>query len=315
MSKGSIGPKPPLVLSFCVDSSSHQKTTQVITMKKTIALVALSLGTTGAFAQLSPLPPTTGLLEYTFAGNPAPFAPFNIASDATLVIPIINGPTWGFTFNGGGFKTALQNEGGFLRTIFLGESAGWRSDFGFTTTGDFTSPYVGTETLLRSVDLTPASLTPSGDALQFQDTFDIPVPALNAGLELWFSTQDDPTYNPGGYYTLFNSANSVPFNAPGNVKWANNPILVNTAVPIPADTTDGVQDGFMLVPTWLFSIEDLSGLGDNDYSDFIGAVQFLKTDGTPFTPVPEPSTYGLIGAAALLGLVARRRFLAKQKAA
>jgi hypothetical protein len=42
------------------------------------------------------------------------------------------------------------------------------------------------------------------------------------------------------------------------------------------------------------------------------ALQFFGPDGKPFTPVPEPATYGLIGAAALLGLVAARRFKSKK---
>ncbi len=48
-------------------------------------------------------------------------------------------------------------------------------------------------------------------------------------------------------------------------------------------------------------------IGECDYSD-IGF-------GTEIPPTPEPSTYGMIGAGALLGLVAHRRYKKKQAAA
>jgi len=59
----------------------------------------------------------------------------------------------------------------------------------------------------------------------------------------------------------------------------------------------------------------LDGGTDLDYSDSIIALQFYTLSGAPFPDgaVPEPSTYGLIGAGALLGLVALRRRTRKIK--
>jgi hypothetical protein len=76
------------------------------------------------------------------------------------------------------------------------------------------------------------------------------------------------------------------------------------------------------VDTLLIAFEDLRGPalppggglptippGDADYTDFIVAFQFLPTQQSM---VPEPSTYGLIGAAALMAVVGYRRFKASK---
>jgi hypothetical protein len=64
----------------------------------------------------------------------------------------------------------------------------------------------------------------------------------------------------------------------------------------------------------LLGIEDLAAQQgpDWDYNDIVLALQFFDKNGTPLTPVPESSTYGLIGAAGLLGLVLVRRFKSKK---
>jgi len=70
----------------------------------------------------------------------------------------------------------------------------------------------------------------------------------------------------------------------------------------------------MDVSTYIVGLEDwrLDRQSDADYSDTILALQFFTDSGAPITPpVPEPSTYGLIGAVALLGLVAVRKYTRK----
>ncbi|PTY06460.1 hypothetical protein DB347_12885 [Opitutaceae bacterium EW11] len=77
---------------------------------------------------------------------------------------------------------------------------------------------------------------------------------------------------------------------------------------------NGVTTVTEAVPTLLVGFED-TRLGvsfyDGDFNDFVFGFQFLPTQSN--TPVPEPSTYGLLGGVALMGLVALRRF--KRKAA
>jgi hypothetical protein len=60
------------------------------------------------------------------------------------------------------------------------------------------------------------------------------------------------------------------------------------------------------------AFEDIRRRGsgrDNDFNDFIFAFRAIYDE--PQAPVPEPSTYGLIGAATLLGFVGYRRFKKK----
>jgi hypothetical protein len=46
---------------------------------------------------------------------------------------------------------------------------------------------------------------------------------------------------------------------------------------------------------------------DADFTDMFFAIEIYDRTGESQFPVPEPSTYGLIGAALLMGLVAVRR--------
>jgi hypothetical protein len=75
----------------------------------------------------------------------------------------------------------------------------------------------------------------------------------------------------------------------------------------------------MNVTTYVVGLEDwrLDRSSDADYSDNVIALQFFTSSGTPLTSevVPEPATFGLIGAAALLGLVALRKFKRKSPSA
>jgi hypothetical protein len=290
-------------------------------MKKTIALAMLVALTGPVFAQLNPLPPssaTDGVLPQskgvnagpTHWDNPSTLGAYRFASNDN--VPLFNasnvdsklGLTWSSATPASvlSFRSAINAGGGTIRTIFTGETAGWLNDFGYTYSGQPQGP--NSYTVWSDVQaVSPANIN-------FGDYFDVSLAIGRAGnFDLWLNGTDSfSTINPtpttnGGVYTAFNQGNSSPFAAPGNVRWATTPILVNTFLP----AIGAYQD----IATYLVSFEDwrIDRGSDRDYSDFVVGLQFYNANGQPFgpTPVPEPSTYGVIGAITLVGLILFRR--------
>ncbi|MGC4075184.1 MAG: PEP-CTERM sorting domain-containing protein [Nibricoccus sp.] len=203
--------------------------------------------------------------------------------------------------------------GGTVKTIFLGESAGSLNDFGYiksTSPVGVAGSYVALETDINN----PTTIQSGWESL------------VNYGagekLDFWLNNPGTVTPSiPGGTYFSF-LLNTVPSQFAGGdpythvkFKWVS--VVTEYQLPSGAYTTGPVD-------TLLIAFEDLRGTplapgsgapvippGDADYTDFIVAFQFLTTQNA----VPEPSTYGLIGAGALLGLVGYRRFKASKKAA
>jgi hypothetical protein len=191
--------------------------------------------------------------------------------------------------------TKLNTNGGIIRTIFLGESAQWLDSFGYTYSGAFAGPQ--SYTAFAMAEANPSSGTPVN--VEFGQYFDVNLTAGAAStFDFWFQGENT-TY--GGDYTLFHPANSVPLS--GNVRWAQESLTANT--------WNATLNAYVDISTYVVGIGDWrrgTG-GDGDFSDGVFAFQFYTPSGAPdVTPVPEPSTYGLIGAAALLGLVAVRRY-------
>jgi len=308
-------------------------------MKQVIALVALAALTGSAYAQVSPLPPSSSLNGVTIT-NTGPqtnwatssLASYKFQSDLDLNSPKpgvpdnVLGLNWGSTTPTGAtnLKNAVNAEGGFIRSIFLGESARWLNDIGYTYDGKPT-PTSNTSTSnsftvlsnIQSLAGTPAPVN-----VAFGDYFDVKLGAgLASKFDFWLNgvgafgatTPSSTTY--GGVYTVFDQSNSNPVNAPGNVKWTASALSVSTWVAGYIDAFGNAKGNeFKNIDTYLVGIEDWNlNTADKDYNDYMFAVQFLDANGDRISdPVPEPSTYGLIGAVALLGLVAARRFKSKK---
>jgi hypothetical protein len=295
---------------------------------KTSTILAASLAVamvSSVSAQINPNP--TGVNLFTnplFAQNAAnydaafhsggPNGDLYIDSGANVTPPAIAGWNNGVapfpTFNAGG---------GSVKVIFLGETAGNLNDFGYVK-----FPNVGgiTDTANLSYLATDIenAYTGGGNISSGQEAYvhynagetvdfflyNSGNPFADQGLGAWF------VLGQGGLEAyLHNQA------IPGyqHYRWTTQSVWTKYA------QSDGtIVDGF--VDTLLVSFEDFTFAQTNpndanpiaipgaDYSDFIFAFQFL-----PSQAVPEPSTYGLMGAAALLGLVGYRRFKASKKAA
>jgi len=131
---------------------------------------------------------------------------------------------------------------------------------------------------------------------------------LAAGAEttfdFWFQGENATL---GGDYTLLHPSNSSTYTAPGNALWAQQTVVANT--------WNATLGAYVDQTTYIVGLGDwrLDRGSDADYSDTVLAMQFYTLSGAPFEPgaVPEPSTYGLIGAVSLLGLVALRRRMRK----
>lgn len=296
-------------------------------MKKVLAIAALAAIAGSAHAQLNPLPPPSTVdsvpvnsigvnAGLTHWESTSTLGAYRFASDDNLNTPNMESPdnilglSWSPSVNlsAATIMNNINTNGGTVRGIFVGESAGWWNDFGYTYDGN---PQSASNSFTAFSNIQAAGGSPS---VNFGDYFDVRLnPGDAANFDFWLNAVGDmgpnnpvpPTSN-GGVYQAFHPTWSNPYINPGNVLWATNPIMVNTWVP--------ALNAYANVATYLVGFEDwrLNNGSDKDYNDFMFAIQFFRSDGTPFTPVPEPSTYGLIGAVALLGVIARRRFVSKK---
>jgi type II secretory pathway pseudopilin PulG len=188
-----------------------------------------------------------------------------------------------------GFNPWLP-EGGSVKVIFLGETAGWQNDFVYTS-----SSAPGTINTLIT-DIENSLVAPFGNVQSGHET----VVSYSAGSSLDFWLNSGGAIGEGGLFSAFSATNL----------FAGSDTSVHTRWSLRNVTTtyfNGTSVVTGEIPTVLIGFEDVrQGLSyyDADFNDFVVGFQFLPTQ---MPPVPEPSTYGLIGAAALMGIAAWRR--------
>jgi hypothetical protein len=251
-------------------------------------------------------------------GNPvlSPNGNLYIDSGANTTPPAIAG--WN---NAPAPLPVFSATGGSVKVIFLGETAGNLNDFGYVKSTSITSTYINNPANLKylATDI-ENGLTGGGNVVSGQEAYvhygagesidfflyNSGSPFTNGGLGAWF------TFGQGGLEAYLHGGALPGYQ---HYRWTTQQVMTEYVNASGAFVTG-------LVDTLLVSFEDFTfaptspgdvppiAIPGADYSDFIFAFQFL-----PNQAVPEPSTYGLMGAAALLGLVGYRRFKASKKAA
>jgi len=279
----------------------------------TLAAVAALAGT--GYAQMTTLPPAsstdgvaiqhiglnTGVTHWDAPSNISSFRVDSTTEGTARITTVAYNPiglAFSTSFPGSIQQTldTINLKGGIVRTIFLAESATWHDSLGYTYSGAFAGPQ--SFTAFNQMEANPAS--PSTVNVKFGDYFDVSLLAGTASkFDLWYQGENATN---GGDYTLFHPSNSSNSVAPGNAMWAQQSLLTNT--------WNATVGAYVDITTYLVGVEDwrLDRGSDRDYSDAVFALQFYTITGAPdLQVVPEPATYGLVGAAALLALVALRR--------
>lgn len=263
-------------------------------MKKVAAVAAAALVLANLLpAQLSPLPSPSsadGVFVQDSGFNllqwgASPLKNYQLAPSNPFQTPAVNpgidvyGAAW---TDQAPSLLQLNNHGGVLRLIFLGSDATWGGSIGYTYT-------------LQPAP-SPCAFTISDTAsLAFGDHVDI---ALGKGSG---STFDFWTTGGMNTFCLFRPENSTLVSG-GSVHWTLSPFQVCTFLP--------GYESYANVDTWVASIDETIGGTDASYRV---ALQFfyptavpVVTPGGQQVPVPEPSTYGMIGAVVLLLTVGLR---------
>jgi hypothetical protein len=275
-------------------------------MKK-LLIPALLLAAASSYGALAP---ATGgrLTAYTNW-----FAPeFNVASDANyLGIPYprsnipnatsmdtVNRDWSGWTKNWSpGLTGGYTGQAGGkvkIEALFLGETAGWWDDWGYRLNG---VDYL----LADGIQAVGGATRQFGDYTEFllnpTDTLDFFV----TGSEV--KKQDGQITvggSQGGKYYMFDKSLNTPASATQQSYFG----FLTPLTSVRGAQFLGDENGAL--PFTVTAFEDQSRNSDRDFND----VMFASRVGgfIPDAPVPEPSTYGLMGAAVLLGLAGYRRF-------
>lgn len=274
-------------------------------LMKTLVLSLPLLVATGAFAQLSP---ATGdrLTDYQ-----AWFDGFAVASDANYTTtphppststPIAGSTSdrdwtgwktnWGSTALTGPITNIDPKYNLKVEVVFLGETAGWWDDLGIRLNG------------VDGVLADSVQAAGSSPNRLFGDWANIYV-APGGTLDFFVTGTgifgSNPGLTPGGatggrYYALGSTPN-IPASATMQSYWGRLGALT---------TVRTANEGMLDVPFTVLGFEDIqSNMSDRDYNDIVFA--YRASLDIPQGGVPEPSTYGLLGAVLLLLVAEYRR--------
>jgi hypothetical protein len=284
----------------------------------TLLIAAAATLAVSASAQITPDPVGINTFAAPSAFNTASylakFGPAGMdiyyASQANL--PSAQVATWTFVTQTSDISPVIPwlAGGGTVKTIFMGESAASLNDFGYIKS---------TANIASAASYVPLATNISNPSAFIQSGWET-YANYGAGeqLDFWLNKPTD-AFGAGGAYFSF-LLNTVGSQFAGGDPYTHVKYQWTTVLTEYQDGSGVTVQGN--VDTLLIAFEDLRGPalppgglptippGDADYTDFIVGFQFLP----PQTPVPEPSTYGLMGAAALVGLVGYRRLRAAKKA-
>ncbi len=279
---------------------THNRNSKPGSMKK-LLFPTLLLAATTSYGALSPAS-VPQLANYTTW-----LGAFAIASDGTELnqpSPILGlppaGPLGTNTWSGwqpnwstGLVGPIVGQAGGTttLEAVFLGETAGWWDDWGYRLDG---VDYL----LADGMQAVGGATRNFGDNTTF---------TLNPGQTLDFFVTGSAITSPDGVITVGNNGGKFyVYDKSLNTSYGAQPGTTNQSY-YGTLITDNASNNLVYTVAGFEDINIRTGRSDADYNDVIFA--FGNQTFTPFGPtVPEPSTYGLMGAAALLGLVGYRRF-------
>jgi len=209
-------------------------------------------------------------------------APSSDYSNLNFSTPIVGNANWTPASDLEG--TIFLKEGMSYDIIFLGEDAGFNQTDLYFIAGDSQAPY-STKLVFENIDSEEMAYG-SYRTVSFLDVDGNGTIGDDFLFDFLLDSDEDQNIVVGGTtqgeFHLFDAASDSPFADEQGNAYAN---LIEEE------------------PYLMFSFEDLD---DSDY-DFNDLFFAIKLRGTPYNGVPEPSTYGIIGALLLLGAIARRR--------